>query len=122
VVERQKAAIKFFVPHQQFAKPVEPTVRHFDNPAACLLLGGALEFTGFLPSAFDMRDVAMLLDDFQRGRPGIARVSAQMFVSPDGWIGSIDHDGVKHWLQLGDVMSIGSGHDERQRDATPVHQ
>ncbi len=64
----------------------------------------------------------MRLDDFQLGRSGVARVSAQMFVSPDRWTGSIDHDGSKHWLQLGDVMSVGSGHDERQRDATPVHQ
>ena len=122
VVERQKAAIELFVPHQQFAKPVEPTVRHFNNPASGLLVGGALEFIGFLPSAFDMRNVAMLLDDFQRGRSGIARVSAQMFVSPDRWAGSFDHDGLKHRLQLGDIMSVGSGHDERQRDATPVHQ
>jgi len=76
VVERQKAAIELFVLHQQFAKAVEPTVRHFDNPASCLLFGTALEFIGFLSSAFDVRDVAMLLDDFQRGRSGIARVSA----------------------------------------------
>ena len=64
----------------------------------------------------------MRLNDFQRGRSCIARISAQMFVSPDRWTGSINHNGVKHWLQLGDVMSIGSGHDERQRDATSVHQ
>lgn len=113
VVERQKAAIELFVPHQQFAKPIEPTMRHFDHPASCLLLGGALEFIGFLPSAFDMRDVVMRLDDFQRGCSGIARISTQMFVSPDRWTWSIDHDGIKHRFQLGDIMSIGSGHDER---------
>ena len=38
VVERQEAAVKFLVSHQQFAKAVKPTVRDFDNPAFCFLL------------------------------------------------------------------------------------
>jgi hypothetical protein len=54
MVERQKAAIKLLVAHQYFAKPIEPTVSHFDDPAPCLLLWGALEFIGFLLSALAM--------------------------------------------------------------------
>jgi len=41
---------------------------------------------------------------------------------PDRWTGSLKHDGIKNRLQLRNIMPIGSGHDERQRDATPVHQ
>jgi hypothetical protein len=40
-----------------------------------------------LTSSFDMRDVAVLLNDFQGWRTGVARVSAQMFVPSDGWAG-----------------------------------
>jgi hypothetical protein len=64
----------------------------------------------------------MLLDDFQSRCSGVARISAQMFVPPDRRTGPLDHKCIEHRLQLGDVMSIGSGHDERQRDATTVHQ
>ena len=49
-------------------------------------------------------------------------VSTQMLRFVQGGLGTCDHDAVKDTLRLGDVMSIGSGHDERQRDATPVHQ
>lgn len=59
MVERQKAAVKLFISHQQFSESVEPTVRHFDDPALCLLLGVALEFVSLLSWPFDMRNVAM---------------------------------------------------------------
>lgn len=52
----------------------------------------------------------------------VARVSAQMFVSPVRRVLALDEDGVKHRIKLLAVMDVGSAHDERQRDATAVHQ
>ena len=64
VIECQETAVCLLVAHQQFTKPIEPTVSHFNNPSPSLVPGLALEFFGFLPAPFDMRDVAMLCDDF----------------------------------------------------------
>ena len=64
----------------------------------------------------------MRFDDFQGRSSGVTRVSAQVLVSPQRGIGSLDHDRLQHGLQLRDIMPVGSGHDERQRDATTVHQ
>ena len=47
MVERQETAVELLVSHQQFAKPMEPTVRHFNNPTPCLFLGRAFELNGF---------------------------------------------------------------------------
>ena len=33
VIEREKAAVVFFIAHQQFAKAVKPAVHHVNNPA-----------------------------------------------------------------------------------------
>ena len=69
-----------------------------------------------------MGNVAMLLNDLPRWGAGIASIGAQVFVSPDRWVGALNHDGSKHRLQLRNIMPIGPGHDERQRDARTVHQ
>ncbi len=66
--------------------------------------------------------VAVFFDDFQGWRSGVARVGAQVLVAPVRRIGSLNHDGIKHRLQLRNVMPVGSCHDERQRDAISVHQ
>lgn len=58
----------------------------------------------------------MFLNDFQRWRPGVARIGTQMLVTPQGWIGPLGSDGIQHGFQLGNIMSVCSGHDERQRD------
>ena len=54
-----------------------------------------------------------------------ARVSSvtKVTIMPDALaVGALNCDGIEHGLQLRDVMTVGSGHDERQRDATSVHQ
>src|SRR5450830_1041272 len=75
-----------------------------------------------LPSALDVRNVAMVLNDVQSRCAGVARVGTQMLVSSLRWIGSLDNDGIQHGFKLRYIMSVCSGHDERQRDATTVHQ
>ena len=122
MVECEEAALELLVAHEQFSETVEPAMANLNNPAPGLLFGISFEFVGFLPSSFDMWDVAVLLNDFQGWRSGVACISAQMLVPPDGWVGALEHDGIKHSLDLRNIMPIGPGHDERQRDATPVHQ
>ena len=104
MVERQETAVGLLVLHQQFAKLIEPTVRHFNSPTPCLFLGRAFALNGLLPPAFDMRDVAVPLNDLQSGRSGIASIGAQVLVPPDGWAGSLDHDGIKHRRQLRNII------------------
>ncbi len=45
-----------------------------------------------------------------------------MLVSPQRWVDSRDKNAVQSGLYLRDIMSIRPGHDERQWDATTVHQ
>ena len=83
MIERQEAAVKFLVSHQQFAKAVKPTVRDFDNTTFCLLLRVTLEFAGLLPTALDMSNVATHLNDRQRRCNGVAGIGAQVFGPSD---------------------------------------
>ena len=64
----------------------------------------------------------MRLNDRQRRCTGVAGIGAQVFVPSDWRAGSVYDDGVEYRFQLRDIMPIGSGRDERQRDATTVHQ
>jgi hypothetical protein len=69
-----------------------------------------------------MRDVAMPVNDFQCGLSSVARIGTQVLASPHGRLDSLDHHGIKYGFQLRNVLPVGSGHDERQRDATTAHQ
>ena len=64
----------------------------------------------------------MFLNDFPSRCAGVARVGTPMLVSSQRWLGSLHHDGIEHCFKLRNIMSVGSGHDERQRDATTDHQ
>ncbi len=122
MVECEETALKLFVPHEQFAEAVEPAMANLDHPAPSLLLWGASFGIRLLTSVDDARNIAMAQDDFHRRLSSIARVGAQMLVAPVWRRLALDHNGLKHCIDLGDVVLIGSGHDERQRDATSVHQ
>ena len=52
-------------------------MRHLDDPASGFLGGVALELTGLLSTAFDVRDVAMGFNDVERRLAGVARVGTQ---------------------------------------------
>ena len=64
----------------------------------------------------------MGFNDVERRLAGVARVGTQVLVAPLRRIDPLDHDGLKHRLELRHIMAMGSGHDERQRDATTVDQ
>ena len=64
----------------------------------------------------------MRLDDLQGSLAAISGIGAKVLAASNSWRLALDHDGLQHMVELRDVMPIGSGHDERQRDATAVHQ
>ena len=64
----------------------------------------------------------MILDGAEVFGAAVARVGAQMVVSPMRRVLALDDDGGEYLVNLFAVMEVGPGHDERQRDATAVHQ
>ena len=122
VVEDDEAAFELLVSHQQLAKPIEPAMAYLDHPAP-RLLGRISPFRIGLFSAINhVGNVAVRLDGLQGATPSVARIGTQVLAASDAWRLAFDHDGFQHSIELRDVMLIGPGHDERQRDATAVHQ
>lgn len=122
MVERDKAALKFLVSHQQLSESVEPAMADLYHPAPCLLARVTPLGIGFCAPTNNMGNIAMRLDDLQCTLTSISGVGAQMFAAPLARGLALDHDGTEHLLQLRDVMLVGPGHDEGQRDTTAVHQ
>ena len=81
MVEYQEAAVKFLVPHQELSESVELTVRYFHDPSPRPFLGITFEFVGLLSASFNVRNVAMFLNDFQRWRPAVVRIDTPIFVA-----------------------------------------
>jgi hypothetical protein len=122
VVERHETPVELFVSHEKLAEAVEPAMADLNDPAARLLCGVAPLVSSFFAAADNMRDVAVRLDDLQGVTAAIAGIGAQMLAATDARRLALDDDGFQHCVELGDVMLVRSGHDDRQRDATPVHQ
>ena len=122
MVEREQTAIKFLMAHQQVAEAVEPAMADLDHPAPCLLGRVAPLGIGLGATTDDLSNVAARLDNLQGTPAPISSVRAQVLAAPGAWRLALDHDGIQHLIELRDVMRIGPGHDERQRDATAVHQ
>ncbi|KZC22553.1 hypothetical protein RHOFW104T7_00085 [Rhodanobacter thiooxydans] len=113
MVQRQEAALQLLVPYQQLAETIEPAMRDLYDPAPGPFVRVTLQLSRFLSASFDMGDVAVLLDDHQRRRPGIACVGAQMLASTLERWRTLDHDRLQYGLQLRDIMPIRAGHDDR---------
>ena len=92
------------------------------DPAPSLLAGLSLLGFYFLRATGHMGNVAVCLDDAQRRSASIPSIQAQMLGSAVCGRLALDHDGVQDGIQLRDVITIRSGHDERQGDATAVDQ
>ena len=60
------------------------------------------------------------LNDLQRRLSDISRISAEVLGAIRNYRWARDHDAVQYRFQLCDVMSVGSGDDEGQWDATLV--
>ena len=89
-----------------------------DYPATGLAAGVGLLLLDLLPALLDMRDVVSLFDRLLCRLPGVPLVGAQVLPA----LGTVDDNGIEHPLQLADVMPMGPGYDDRQRDPTAVHQ
>src|SRR5450759_2096905 len=122
MVQSEEAAFELLVPHEQFAKAIEPTMRDLHNPPPGSLRRIPPLLIGFLPAPFNLWDVAVFCNDAKRRGASIASVGTQMFVPSLRGIGALHHDAVKDRSKLANIMSVCSGHDDRQRDATTVHQ
>lgn len=92
------------------------------DPAPRLLGWVAPLGLGLLGTTDHMRDVAVCLDDRHGRAAAIPGVRTQMLAASLGWRLALDHDGLEHRIELSNVMSVGPGHDERQRDTTAVDQ
>ena len=121
VVEGEEAALKLFVANQQLAESVEPAVADLYNPSASPLGRVAPFRARLLVPADDVRDVRVLVDDRFGTAPHVARICAKVLAASNIRRGALDDDGAQYRVKLRDVMSVCSGHDERQRDATSVH-
>jgi len=95
---------------------------NLNNPAPGLLLRGAPLDCCLRSATDDVRDVAVALDGAQMLGTTVACVGAKVFVSPVGWILAFDDNGAEYRIKPLAVVDVGPAHDERQRDATAVHQ
>ena len=122
MVEREEAALKLLVAHQQLAKTIEPTMADLNNPTPGFLSGMPLLGVLLLGATGHMRNVVVALDDVQRWLAAISGIQTQMLGAALGRHLALDHDGRQYCVQLRDIMPVRSGHDERQGDATAVDQ
>lgn len=112
--ERFVAFDKFFIPDQQLPEAVEPGVRCFNHPAT--VLRGAPSST-LLPD--HPRRIASGENLLANSFSIISLVRIQESLP---FVGEGDDHGIQYGTKLTDVMSVRSGNDQRQRDATCVHQ
>ena len=108
--------------HEQFAETVEPVVANLNNPAPGLLFWVAMLDVGFHSATVNVGDIAVALDGAQMLGATVARVRTPMLVSSVRWGLAFGADGTEHRLKSVVVVDVGPAHDERQRDATAVHQ
>ena len=122
MIEREEAAFELFAANQQLAKAVEPTVGGLHNPAPGPLVGMTLELPNLVAPPLHMGNVAMRQNRLQGTRPPIGSIGIQVLGATKRWIRPLYLNGVEYRLKLRDVVPVRPGHDERQRDATPVDQ
>lgn len=83
MIERNEAALKIFVSHQQVAKAVEQTVADLNNPAPRLLGQVEPSVIGLLIAINDMSNVAVRIDDQQGRPPAISCIRGQVPAASD---------------------------------------
>src|SRR5450631_715426 len=122
MVGSEEAAFEFLIAHEELAKAIEPTMGDLHNPPSGSLRRVPPLLLGFLPAPFDMGNVAVLFNGRPRRLASIASIGTQVLAASLRRRGTLHHDGVEDGSKLADIMSVCPGHDDRQRDATTVHQ
>lgn len=120
--ESKETAFELLIPHEQLAEAIEPAMRHLYNPPPGSRRRMPPFFLGFLPAPFHMGHVAMRFNDDTRWNAGVASIGTEVLAASLTWQGTRHHNGVKDGGKLADIMAVGRGHDDRQRDAMAVHQ
>jgi hypothetical protein len=112
----KKSLIAFgelLVSDEELSKTVKPGMRRFHNPTSVLRRTST--------SALLSRDpwyIAPYTDLLSDRIAVIALIRIKEALRP----GRRDDDRIEHCGELADVMSMGPGNDQRQRDAMSVHQ
>ena len=105
---------ELLISYQKLSEPVEPGVRRLHNPTSVL---------GWTPSsAFLSRDSWGVAMDRYLFASRFTVISLIRIQEPLSSFGKGHDDSFKHCRELTDVMSVGPGDDQGQRDATAVHQ
>jgi hypothetical protein len=112
--ERLVAFRQLLISDEELSKPVEPGVRRFHDPASVLRRTPA---SALLP--YDSWGVTPDADLLANRFPVISLIRIQETLSS---LRKSDDDGIEHCGELADIMSMSPGDDQRQRDATCVHQ
>ena len=105
---------QLLISDQKLSKPVEPGVRRLHDPTSVLRRTPASALLSCDPWGV-APDTDLLANRF-------AVISLIRIQEPLSSLRKGDENGVEHCGELADIMSIGPGHDQRQRDATGVHQ
>jgi len=92
------------------------------NLSPRLLVGMAQLGLCFLASVHYVSDVAVPLDGAQQHRVAVARVGAKVLAAPLGWQRALGHAVIEPLFKSLAIVDVRPGHDDRQRDATPVNQ
>ncbi len=107
---------KLLVSDEELSESVEPGMGRFHNPAS--VLRRTPSSSSAVPS-WDPCYVAPYTDLFASRIAIITLIRIQESFSA---FRKIDDEGIEHGGELTEIMSMGPGNDQRQRDATSVHQ
>ena len=116
VKESLVAFSKLLISDEELSEPVEPGMGRFHHPAP--ILPGTPSPSPALPS-WNPWYVAFYTDLFANRIAVVTFIRIQESL-PAFW--RIDDEGIEHGRELTEIMSMGPGNDQRQRDATSVHQ
>jgi len=94
-------------------------MRDFDDPTPSRM---SLLLPMFLATRAHVWNVSAATDAMRRRRTPKAGIGKRMLFGARAETRAAAHDRIEHRLELGDIMMIGRGHDDRQRDATRVDQ
>ena len=113
MVESEEAVFELLIPHEQFAKAIEPAMRDLHHPPPGALGGMPPLLVGFLPAPFDVGNVAMFFNGAKRRSAGVASIGTQVLAASLGRRGTLHRDGIKDHGNLADIMSVCPGYDDR---------
>jgi len=109
--------VHLFVSNQQFSRAIEPCVYDFDDPTPC---GMAPLLPVFLAARAHVWNISAPANGLSGRRPVEGGIGTQVLFGVRTAARAAAHDRIEHELRY--VMTIGPGHDDRQRDATSVDQ